>query len=81
MEEHDDDPGTLYNPGPSNETDKRAHDSSNECSGIKANEAALLAMTELPLVSRAGVECDSSCTTKQQQQHTWFYMIDCGQQN
>lgn len=56
MDEHDDDPGTLYNPGPSNETDKRAHDSSNECSGIKASEAALLAMTEFPLVSRAGVD-------------------------
>lgn len=58
MDEHEvvDDPGTLYSPGPSNETDKRAHDSSNECSGIKASEAALLAMTELPLVSRAGVD-------------------------
>lgn len=58
--EHVDDeplPDGLYRPPvPSSETDKRAHDSSNVCSGINASEAALLPITELPLVSRAGVE-------------------------
>lgn len=50
-------------PGPSSETDRRAHDSNNECSGMIPSERALLPIAELELVNRAGVDWDSSWAT------------------
>lgn len=42
-------------PGPSSDTDSRAQDSSNECSGMMPNEIALLP-TATPPAARAGVD-------------------------
>lgn len=56
--------GAVNIPGPSNDTDKRAHDSSKECSGIIPKETALFPTTDPPLVRSSGVECDSSCAKK-----------------
>jgi hypothetical protein len=54
---------TLNIPGPSSETDKRAQDSSSECSGMIPSETAELPTFGTPVVSKVGVECDSSWAT------------------
>ena len=43
-------------PGPSNETDNRAQDSSSDCSGMMPREIALLPTVVPPAVSNAGVD-------------------------
>lgn len=44
-------------PGPSSETERRAHDSNRECSGMMPNEIALLpTVVPPPAVNRAGVD-------------------------
>lgn len=50
-------------PGPSRDTERRAQDSSSECSGMMPSEMAELPTFGPPVVSRAGVECDSSWAT------------------
>lgn len=51
-------------PGPSSETERRAQLSMNECSGETPSDRTLFSNAELELVSRAGVERDSSWATK-----------------
>lgn len=46
--------------GPSSETERRAHDSSNVCSGIIPSDTELLQTFEVVAVRSAGVDCDSS---------------------
>lgn len=50
-------------PGPSSDTESRAQDSSNECSGMMPRETAELPTFGPPVVNRAGVEWDSSWAT------------------
>lgn len=54
---------TLKMPGPSSDTESRAQDSSNECSGMMPRETAELPTFGPPVVNRAGVEWDSSWAT------------------
>lgn len=54
---------TLKMPGPSSDTESRAQDSSNECSGMIPRETAELPTFGPPVVNRAGVEWDSSWAT------------------
>lgn len=51
---------TVKRPGPSRETDSRAPDSSKLCSGIIPSDITLLPTVEPALVSKAGVDWDSS---------------------
>lgn len=57
---------TVNKLGPSNDTDSRAHDSSNVCSGIIPNDTKLLQTFEFVAVNSAGVDWDSSWSEKQQ---------------
>lgn len=62
VELHEEWVGAENIPGPSSETESRAHDSSNECSGMIPNETALLPTFDPSLVNNSGVEWDSSWT-------------------
>uniref|UniRef100_A0A8D8D131 (northern house mosquito) hypothetical protein n=1 Tax=Culex pipiens TaxID=7175 RepID=A0A8D8D131_CULPI len=57
-------------PGPSSETESRAQDSSSECSGMMPREMAELPTLGPPVVSRAGVECDSSWAISPHRSHS-----------